>query len=99
MSDFKTVEPIFHCFDDCFPDDHKLAWETLYCVNCKEMVHAGNNETMRAWFETGIGPLCLSCFWQSYRLQYVQLQAFHLICPIDTAPDFDSLEMSADDDE
>jgi len=71
MSDdkFLTFEPIFHCFDDCFDDDHKLAYEVLWCVDCREMVHCSNNETMKAWFETGLGPMCLECFYALYQAE------------------------------
>ena len=55
-------EPIFHCFDDCIPDDHPLLKDiALYCYDCKKMVHC-INEVMTAWFETGIGVMCLQCF-------------------------------------
>ena len=99
MTDFRSIEPIFHYFDDCFPDDHKLAWETIYCVNCREMVHCGNNETMQAWFETGVGALCLTCFWLSY-WQFCELGgATRYITPrTETAPKFDDLEMNQSND-
>ncbi len=94
MNDFHSIEPIFHCFDDCFPDDHKLAWETIYCVNCREMVHCGNNETMQAWFETGVGAVCLTCFWLSYWKSFEIGNATQYIAPrTDTAPNFNHLEM------
>ena len=55
-------EPIFHYFDDGFDDSHPLAFVTLYCGDCLEMVHCENNETMQPWFETGVGNVCLDCF-------------------------------------
>ena len=99
MTHFHSTEPIFHHFDDCFPDDHKLAYETTYCVNCHGMVHCGNNETMQAWFETGIGAVCLTCFWLSYWQRFERGNATRYIEPrTDTAPDFDRLGMSRSDE-
>ena len=63
---FQSTEPIFHCFDDELPDEHPLAWEVLACKDCKEFLHVGN-ETMKAWFETGIGNICLDCFYNRYK--------------------------------
>lgn len=56
-------EPIFHShITDKLPDDDPRAFTSLHCAHCKHMVHAVNNETMDAWFETRRGPICLSCF-------------------------------------
>lgn len=60
-------EPLLHSgITDCLPDDHPLAHESVYCQECKEMVHAFNNENMQAWFETEQGPFCLKCFARIY---------------------------------
>lgn len=60
------TEPIFHFFDDCLPDDHPLLInQALYCFDCKTMLHC-INEVMTAWFETGIGVMCLECFTKRY---------------------------------
>lgn len=47
---------------DMLPEDHPLAYKTLICTTCRNMVHAGNNECMRTWVETGNGPYCIECF-------------------------------------
>ena len=61
------AEPLFHYFADCLPDEHPLlANHVLHCVDCQGMVHC-NNEVMDAWFETGIGVMCLECFTKRYR--------------------------------
>jgi len=59
----QSCEPLFHYFDDGFVDEsHPMAWVGQHCVFCGTIVHAGNNETMTAWFETGIGAVCFNCF-------------------------------------
>lgn len=56
------VDPIFHAgITDWLPADHPLAYERVVCVKCGTLVHAFNNETMMAWFETGQGPICVDC--------------------------------------
>jgi len=63
----ESCEPKFHCFDDCFiNDDHPLAWKSQYCQVCMTMCHAGNNETMTAWFETNMGAVCMLCFYDAF---------------------------------
>jgi len=63
------AEPIFHFFDDSLPDNHYLLqFQSLYCQDCQTMVHC-NNEVMTAWFETGIGLICLQCFTKRYTEQ------------------------------
>ncbi len=63
------AEPIFHFFDDCLADDHYLlVSQSLNCFQCEQMVHC-NNEIMTAWFETGIGVMCLECFTKRYTEQ------------------------------
>jgi hypothetical protein len=47
---------------DALPEDHPLAFKTLYCVTCDAMLHCGHNECMRTWVETGKGQHCLECF-------------------------------------
>ena len=62
-----SCEPKFHSFDDCFVDDsHPLAYESQYCQVCMTMCHAGNNETMTAWFETNRGAVCMLCFYDAF---------------------------------
>lgn len=56
-------DPVFHAgIADCLPDTDPLAQTSICCVNCGEMVHAFNNETMKEWFETGKGAWCWDCF-------------------------------------
>lgn len=56
-------EPIFHSgITDQLPEGHPLAWESVYCVRCRQMVHGVPNENMQPWFETGKGTYCLPCF-------------------------------------
>ena len=57
-----VTDPIYHGARDLIDDDHPMAWESQYCVTCREMVHAFNNETMQDWFETIEGPMCFDCF-------------------------------------
>lgn len=60
----EPTEPRIHShITDCLPDDHPLAYRTVYCGACKiVMLHAGNNECMRTWVETGVGNFCVTCF-------------------------------------
>ena len=59
-------EPILHFFDDCLADNHPLLVnQSLHCFDCQQMVHC-INEVMTAWFETGIGVVCLECFTKRY---------------------------------
>lgn len=60
MSEREPV--IWSHITDGLPEDHPLAYETLYCVTCREMLHAGNNECMQTWVETGKGPYCIEDF-------------------------------------
>ena len=56
-------DPILHShIEDGLPDDHRLAWECVHCNVCACMVHAGNNECMSTWVETGKGAYCIKCF-------------------------------------
>lgn len=62
-----VTEPLIHShITDCLPVDHPLAFETIYCAcpncACQEMLHAGNNECMQTWVETGKGTFCVPCF-------------------------------------
>ena len=57
-----TREPVLHTFvTDVLPDDHPLAWETVYCIEHGGMVHHCINENMQPWAETEDGPMCLHC--------------------------------------
>ena len=60
-------EPVFHFFADCLPETDPRAWTTLYCVDCDKMVHSIPNETMDAWFDTRVGPVCFDCFASAFR--------------------------------
>jgi len=55
-------EPIYHDVDDCLPQNHPLAWDSVYCKECNCMLHASNNEFMQPWFETELGNFCWDCF-------------------------------------
>lgn len=57
------IEPIVHShITDCLPEDHKLAFTSVYCDKCGEMVHAFNNECMQTWLEVDGKNLCTKCF-------------------------------------
>lgn len=57
------LEPrIWSHITDALPDEHPLAFKTLYCKTCDAMVHCGNNECMQTWVETSNGPYCIECF-------------------------------------
>lgn len=47
--------------EDALPNAHPLAFEDVFCKRCGEMLHAGNNECMQAWVETGKGNYCVEC--------------------------------------
>lgn len=47
---------------DYLPFGHPLACEQVTCGACGVLVHAGNNECMQTWVETGKGAYCLACF-------------------------------------
>ena len=56
-------EPLIHShITDALPDNHPLAFKTVGCVKCDAMVHAGNNECMQTWVESGAGAFCIGCF-------------------------------------
>lgn len=56
-------EPLIHSHvRDGLPDNHPLAYTQIHCRACQIPVHAGNNECMQTWVETGRGPHCLPCF-------------------------------------
>jgi hypothetical protein len=57
------TEPLFHSqITDSLSDNHQKAFISIYCDNCEEMLHAGNNECMQPWFEYESGNFCVSCF-------------------------------------
>ena len=40
-----TTEPVLHTFiTDSLPDDDPRAWDSIYCTDCKGMVHSIPNE-------------------------------------------------------
>ena len=60
-------EPLIHShITDGLPDEHTLAFSSVYCENCEVMVHAFNNECMQTWIEIetekGIKGYCTKCF-------------------------------------
>ena len=58
-------EPKIHShITDSLEACHPLAFKNVFCSNnnCKEMVHAFNNECMQTWVETGKGNFCILCF-------------------------------------
>lgn len=58
-----TSEPIIHSgITDCLSSDHPLAFESVRCKQCGELVHASNNECMQTWVECQDGNLCGKCF-------------------------------------
>ena len=66
-----SCEPRFNYFEDCLPDSDPRAEKSLFCFDCNRMVHAGNNETMDAWFDTALGAICLHCFMKRFDAPYV----------------------------
>ena len=69
-------EPIFHFFNDCLDDNHPLLKDiSIHCFDCRKMVHC-LNEIMQAWFETGVGPMCLECFTKRYKTEGYTLWTF-----------------------
>lgn len=55
-------EPILHTYiEDKLPEDHPLGHDTIYCTNCKLMLHAFHNECMQTWLETEVGNYCVNC--------------------------------------
>lgn len=59
---FITEPKIWGFVNDFLPNDHKLAWECLHCSKCSCLIHAGYNEVMSTWIETGKGNYCIKCF-------------------------------------
>jgi hypothetical protein len=56
-------EPLIHSHHtDGLPKKHIWAEENVYCGCCGIMVHSGNNECMRTWFEWGKYVLCAECY-------------------------------------
>lgn len=56
-------EPEIHShITDLLPEIHPLAFRTIPCQTCSNILHAANNECMRTWVETGKGNYCLLCF-------------------------------------
>ena len=59
----RTREPEIHShITDLLPDEHPLAYKSVHCEICMDMLHAANNECMSTWVETGVGNFCLLCF-------------------------------------
>lgn len=56
-------EPICHShITDELPSDHPWAFWQVCCVDCGDLVHAGNNECMTTWFEWKDHAHCGRCF-------------------------------------
>ena len=59
----QSDEPVIHShMDDVLPKHHPLAYETVSCIKCGEMLHAGNNECMQTWVELRGKTFCITCF-------------------------------------
>ena len=59
------IEPIIHShITDELPEGHPLAYDQVECLDCGVLVHAGNNECMQTWIETGMGNFCTECFFK-----------------------------------
>lgn len=57
------IEPLIHShIMDSLLDEHYLAYTHVLCHGCGGLLHAGNNECMQTWVETGKGNFCLPCF-------------------------------------
>jgi len=55
--------PVLHThIEDVLPKDHKLAFESVYCTDCKEKLHSMHNECLSTWVEIGVGNFCIPCF-------------------------------------
>ena len=67
-------EPLFHSeITDDLDDNHPLVHEQVEYLNCKKLVHAFNNENMDSWMETGLGALCLPCFYTAVEEKGAQM--------------------------
>ena len=63
-------EPEIHShITDELPNNHKWAQEQLYCKICIVTIHAGNNECMQTWVETGNGNYCLKCWVKELQME------------------------------
>lgn len=64
----KDNEPVIHShMTDMLPDEHPLAFETVYCDakrqhKCNGMLHCGNNECMTTWIEFAGKNVCMEVF-------------------------------------
>ena len=57
-----SQEPKIHSgADDELPEEHPLAYETVYCAECRKMLHAGYNECMTTWIEFTDANVCAEC--------------------------------------
>lgn len=60
------AEPIFVFFNDCAPEGHPYADEiSVDCQDCTDMVLC-LDEVMQPFFITGVGAVCLDCFYKRY---------------------------------
>lgn len=61
-SDAWQTEPVLHTFiSDSLPDDDPMAWNSIYCIDCRGLVHSIPNECMSPWASTEAGPMCWGC--------------------------------------
>jgi len=62
--ELKRYDGFIHDESDSLPENHPLAHETVFCEECRKMIHAGNNEFMTAWVELLDENLCVDCWYQ-----------------------------------
>ena len=44
------------------PTNHPLAYDTVCCDLCHEIIHWDNNDDLTTWVEADTGNDCLQCF-------------------------------------
>lgn len=55
-------EPKLHTgITDVLPESDPRAYDSLHCAKCNAMIHAFNNENMRAWVEFSNVNVCFEC--------------------------------------
>ena len=61
------LEPRIHTeITDALPMDSKLAFTSIFCDTCDQMLHSLTNENRQAWVETGKGNYCFNHFFEEY---------------------------------
>lgn len=65
-------EPETHSFiSGTLPEGHPSQFLSVFCIVCKAMVHAFNNECMRPWVEAENGNFCWDCITEKKCLIYL----------------------------